>query len=47
MIVLPVTNCRTGVPPLGDERFVSRLESLTGVVLTRKQPGRKPNGPEK
>ncbi len=34
---------RTG-RPLGDERFVSRLESLTGAVLARKRPGRKPNG---
>jgi len=30
--------------PLGDEHFVSRLESLTGAVLARKRPGRKPNG---
>jgi len=34
---------RTG-RPLGDEHFVSKLESLTGAVLARKQPGRKPNG---
>ncbi len=34
---------RTG-RPLGDERFFSRLKSLTGVVLTKKLPGRKPNG---
>ncbi len=33
--------------PLGDERFVSRLESLTGAVLARKRPGRKPNRPDK
>jgi len=32
---------RTG-RPLGDEHFVSRLESLTGAVLARKRPGRKP-----
>jgi REP-associated tyrosine transposase len=32
---------RTG-RPLGDEHFVSRLESLTGTVLARKRPGRKP-----
>lgn len=32
---------RTG-RPLGDEQFISQLESLTGRVLTRKQPGRKP-----
>lgn len=34
---------RTG-RPLGDERFVSRLESLTGLVLARKRPGRKSQG---
>jgi putative transposase len=32
---------RTG-RPLGDEHFVRRLESLTGAVLARKRPGRKP-----
>ncbi len=31
---------RTG-RPLGDEQFVSRLESLTGRILARKRPGRK------
>ena len=34
---------RTG-RPLGDARFVSRLESLTGAVLAGKRPGRRPKG---
>lgn len=37
---------RTG-RPLGDECFISKLESLTGIVLARKRPGRKPDGMEK
>ena len=37
---------RTG-RPLGDEQFVRRLESLTGAVLARKQPGRKSKGTDK
>jgi putative transposase len=28
--------------PLGDECFIRRLEALTGQVLVRKRPGRKP-----
>lgn len=37
---------RTG-RPLGDEQFVRRLESLTGAVLARKRPGRRPKGTDK
>jgi putative transposase len=37
---------RTG-RPLGDERFVSRLESLTGAALTRRRPGRRSKGANK
>ena len=37
---------RTG-RPLGDERFVSRRESLTGAALALKRPGRRSKGADK